>query len=132
MRDSHRFIDAKWQLVKVLREKVLPINAAGAKTAFCRLIPKLIADLGGEIKPHSFVSPRGTQYHNKEVIMFKDGSFARKPHIRELETLRPFRSEISSVVGGMVDEDIEISEEEQVLLTQLEAELTSSLLNHVG
>jgi len=87
MRTSIRFAQMKWEAIQHLRDNVLPTNRAAAKTRFPVMMNKIIVELKGEIKEHTFQTPNGRTVTAK-VVMFPDQSFARKPDIEQLLTER--------------------------------------------
>jgi hypothetical protein len=84
MKLSVKFAKAKWEVIEHLRYNVLPINRALAKTQFPVMINKVVTELKGEIKEHTFSRPTDGKEITTPVIMFPDGSFAKRPNIEDL------------------------------------------------
>jgi hypothetical protein len=80
---SVRFARAKHEAIEHLRANVLPTNRAAAKTRFPVMMQKIITEMRGEIKQHTFINPHGRQI-TAEVVWFPDHSFARKPDLFQL------------------------------------------------
>lgn len=86
---SQTFVKRKYEVIEHLQNNVLPHNRALVKTKFPVMIAKIVAELKGEIKEHTFVRPRDGRSVTSKVIMFPDGSFAKRPDIQEALRARP-------------------------------------------
>jgi len=78
------FAKRKHEVIEHLRENILPTNRALAKTSFPRMMDKVIVELKGELREHTFTRPRDGRSVTAKVIMFPDGSFAKRPDIQQM------------------------------------------------
>lgn len=88
MKISVVFAKHKSGVIEHLQKNVLPINRAMAKNQFPVMIDKIIKELKGELMAHTFVRSRDGKEITAKVVVFPDGSFAKRPDIQQMLTAR--------------------------------------------